>query len=109
MSCDKNDCKPNAVALNLKSYVRAGQVCHENGTLSQLDVSPLGLVCHFPYGGLSTFTSLNTLTVGQIALPYDQVGASSSPSKGLLAGKSQSCEPGTPASKCGLRKPIPDK
>ena len=76
---DKNDCKPNAIASNLQSHVRAGQVCHENGTLSQLDFSPLGLVCQFPFGGLATFTSLNTLSIGRIASPYYQVGAEPPP------------------------------
>ena len=73
---DKNGCDRNAIASRLRSLARAGQVCHGNGTLSQLDFSPLGLVCQFPFGGLSTFTSLNTLSIGRIASPYYQVGAS---------------------------------
>lgn len=39
----------------------AGQVCHGNATLSQLDVSRLGVRCAFPFGELAAFGSLNTL------------------------------------------------
>jgi len=41
----------------------AGNICHTNGTLSQLDLSGYGLSGHFPYKELAAFRSLNTLTL----------------------------------------------
>lgn len=43
--------------------LRAGNVCHSNGTLAVLDTRQLKLYCHFPYPELAAFKSLNSLSL----------------------------------------------
>ena len=54
---------PQATSMSERAPTRAGQVCHGNATLSQLDVGVLGLRCTFPSGELAAFGSLNTLFI----------------------------------------------
>jgi hypothetical protein len=60
----------NTVGFSRDFSFCAGNICHENGTLSQLDVTGLELDCFpnpFPYSELAAFKSLNTLNINLTA------------------------------------------
>ena len=73
-----------------RAPTHAGQVCHGNATLSQLDVSRLYVRCAFPFGELAAFGSLNTLylSVHDDGTSIGEVwAASTTPQPGLSGGQ----------------------
>ena len=58
--------------------MRAGQVCHANGTLAIMDTTALHPTCYFPYRQLAAFKSLASLAL-DYCLPNSQVNSHSCP------------------------------